>query len=290
MKILVIGSSGMLGHRLMIDLNQLSNFDVVGVSRKNLNFLDFENITVSELNINTIKSILNDIKPDILINCVGVIKQSHAMQDIKNVIQVNTLLPHLLSRLADDNGCRLIHFSTDCVFSGNTVEPYKNDAYHDALDLYGVSKSLGEVSNFKNTLTIRTSIIGRELYNNTSLLEWFLQQKGKSIRGFKKAYFSGFPTAEISYILANFILPKTDIFGSFNLSAPKISKYDLLMMINDYYDLKVEITPDSDFKIDRSLDSSPLRDMIGYKQTDWSDLIKKLHINDNLYKGVHPCL
>src|SRR5690606_15980310 len=155
-------------------------------------------------------------RPEAVINCVGLVKQ---MADAKNVmaaVPINTLLPHRLARLAQASGARLIHVSTDCVFSGEKGNYLESDRA-DASDVYGLSKYLGEVGG-ENAVTLRTSIIGHELRGGLSLLEWFLAQQG-SVKGFTRAVFSGFPTVELARIVRDHVLPQPELTGLYHASA-----------------------------------------------------------------------
>ena len=167
----------------------------------------------------------------------------------------------------------MIHLSTDCVFSGASGN-YREDDPSDATDLYGKSKYLGEVSE-QNCLTLRTSMIGNELFRRKSLLEWFLAQKG-SIRGFKKAIFSGFTTLELSRIIEMMIVRFPGASGLYHVSSEPISKYDLLNLIKTKLKLPIKILPDESFFCDRSLDSSKFRDEFDYQPPTWEEMVDEL--------------
>lgn len=283
MKILVLGASGMLGHRLWIDLSEKGH-DVVGCSRRALNQIPLKHELLRSLETSHLRLLIGKLQPEVVLNCIGVIKQSSDLEDYKNTIHINSVLPHVLAGLSKELGFRLIHFSTDCVFSGKTESEYSDFDHHDALDIYGASKSVGEVKDCDSALTLRTSIIGRELFNKTSLIEWFLSQSGKKIKGFSKAVFSGLPTAEVAEVLHKYVFENLDLKGVYNLSVEPIDKWSLLKALNDEFDLKVEIEPESTFEMNRALASNRFKAASGYHPPDWKDLIQKLHIRDEFYK------
>jgi len=176
----------------------------------------------------------------------------------------------------------MIHISTDCIFSGKRGN-YTEADQSDAEDLYGRTKFLGEVSYTPHTITLRTSIIGRELRNRLGLMEWFLAQKG-TIKGYRNAIFTGFTTDELSRIILNYVIPRTDLTGIYQVSSNPISKYDLLMLANDAFEKNITITPDDEYKCDRSLDSTRFREATGYKPPSWPEMIAELAIPSPLYE------
>ena len=230
--------------------------------------------------LDNLKKKIKKFKPKIIINCVGVIKQKINKIDEKNIFYVNSIFPHELYKISELAKAKLIHFSTDCVFNGK-IGNYSENHAPDAHDVYGFSKRLGEI-NYKNSITLRTSIIGHEIKGKYSLLEWFLNQK-KNCEGYSKAYFSGLPTIEIFDFLEKHILKKK-ISGLYNLSSTKISKFNLLKLIASTYCKKIKIIKNKDFKIDRSLNSKKLKKTTSYKSPSWIKLIKKM-FND--YKNTH---
>lgn len=211
------------------------------------------------------------IQPDVVVNCIGVVKQ---LEDAKNpltVLPLNTMLPHRLERLCANAEARLIHISTDCVFSGTRGRYLESDA-SDTTDLYGKSKYLGEVTG-ANSVTLRTSIIGHELNTSHSLIEWFLRQQG-DISGYTKAIFSGLPTIELARVIRDFVLPNPGLSGLYHVAAAPISKYDLLNLVAQYYGKSIKITPDNSVVIDRSLDGQLFAQETGYHVPDWPQLIQ----------------
>lgn len=213
-------------------------------------------------------------RPEVVINCVGIIKQLPTANDPIPSLTINALLPHRLAVLARVAGARLIHISTDCVFSGRKGN-YTEADVSDAEDLYGRTKFLGEVSG-EGVLTLRTSIIGRELGTASGLVEWFLSQAGRRVRGFRRAIYSGFTTLELARIMARLIDDWPELSGLWQVSAEPINKFDLLCMLREAYGVAVEIEPDDGVDIDRSLDSRRFREATGYTPPDWPTMVAEL--------------
>ena len=230
-------------------------------------------------NILNLKKKILKFNPDFIINCIGVIKQKVDQSEEKNIFYINSVFPHELYKISNMINSKLIHFSTDCVFNGKKGN-YNEKSVLNASDIYGISKSLGEL-NFKNSLTVRTSIIGHELNSKNSLLEWFLHLKKNQCYGFVYAYFSGMPTIEIFNFLEKFILKNKKISGIYNLSSSRISKYNLLKKISNIYSKKIKIIKSKKLKIDRSLNSNKIKKLVNYKSPSWDDLIKNMYINHN---------
>jgi len=218
--------------------------------------------------------VFDEALPDVVVNCVGVVKQLAAADDALISIPLNSLLPHRLAHLCAETGSRLIHFSTDCVFSGKKGSYLESDV-PDATDLYGRSKLLGEV-DYPHAITLRTSLIGHELHGARSLLSWFLAQEG-SVKGFTKAIFSGLPTVEIARVIEEYLLPHPDLHGVYQLSVDPISKHDLLSIVKDVYGKQIEIIPDDSLVIDRSLDSNRFREATGFVPKPWSELVQAMY-------------
>ena len=225
-------------------------------------------------NISKIEDFISDDVPDIVINCIGVVKQLEESKDPKTILPINSVFPHRLSKLCSKYSIRLIHMSTDCVFSGDKGM-YKESDLPDAKDIYGISKHLGEI-DYNSSLTIRTSIIGHELNSSRSLIDWFLSQENQ-VKGFSKAIFSDYPPLKLQRVIDKFIIPKTDLIGLYHLSADPISKYELLKLVSVTYDKIIDIEIDDTFIIDRSLDSSRFREATGYFPAKWPALVKLMH-------------
>ncbi|MCZ4294807.1 dTDP-4-dehydrorhamnose reductase family protein [Vibrio sinaloensis] len=281
MKVLIVGATGMLGYSLFSNLSDHDNYDVVGtvrnISGKENFFKDYSDNLIFGIDISDFSSLEDAIKstnPDVVINCVGLIKQHDASKQHIDAIEINSLLPHKLAKVCDDITAKLIHFSTDCVFSGKKGQYLETDL-PDATDLYGKSKCLGEV-NYGRHLTLRTSIIGHELNSSISLVDWFLSQE-QPVNGFTKAIFSGLPTCYIAHVLSDIILPDKELSGLYQLSVEPIDKYNLLSLVAKYYDKNILLHKSEDLVIDRSLDSSLLRNRTGYSVPNWDLLIKYMH-------------
>ncbi|MCB1864059.1 MAG: SDR family oxidoreductase [Chromatiales bacterium] len=224
-------------------------------------------------NPDALMRLFSTVRPDVVINCVGLVKQLAEAKDPLAALPINSILPHRLARFCELAGARLIHFSTDCVFSGSRGMYQESDPA-DAKDLYGRSKYLGEVA-YSNCLTLRTSIIGHELNSARSLIGWFLSQSGR-VKGFSKAVFSGLPTVEVAKVLRDFVIPKPDLSGLYHLSAEPISKFDLLSLVAEIYAKEIEIQPDDSFVIDRSLNSERFRKATGYTPSSWRTMIETM--------------
>lgn len=288
MKILVIGGGGMLGHKLYAKLSE--KFSVWTTLKNNFAYYERFKIFAPERTFQAIdvrdekqiRGIITDLKPDVVVNAVGVIKQSPRSNDVVETLSVNSIFPHRLAEITSENNSRLITFSTDCVFSGAAGDYAEEDA-PDALDLYGRSKNFGEVTD-GNCLTLRTSIIGRELLTKHSLVEWFLSNSGKKIKGYKKAVFSGFPTIFIADIIADIIERQPNLRGLYHLSSEPINKYDLLVLLKKAYKIDVEIESDEDFAVDRSLDSTKFRRAAGFEPKSWAQMVEDMARDNSLYE------
>ncbi len=279
--ILILGASGMLGSTLMKYFFGQPNFNVHGTIRSidsMANFApEFSSKLLLDINVDSVDSLIsafNTAKPQIVVNCVGLVKQLPSSEDPLRALPINSILPHQLAKICSDTNSRLIHLSTDCVFSGKKGMYSEKDT-PDASDLYGLSKRLGEVT-YNNAITLRTSIIGHELSGQRSLINWFLSQEGM-VNGFSKAIFSGLPTVEIAKIIEQYIIPYPDLTGLYHVSADPIDKYRLLNLVAETYDKKIQIRDDSSLKIDRSLDSTLFRTATGYTPPSWNDLISEMH-------------
>lgn len=290
MNILIFGSTGMLGHKLLKVLGE--SHSVIGTGRKKSSeyekhpiLKDFNIIgEIHAENINEVKSAIHISKPDIIINSIGIVKQLPEANDPLKSITINSLFPHQLAQLCQESDIRLIHYSTDCVFSGikgNYVETDNPDAF----DLYGRSKQLGEVTE-GNSLTIRTSIIGRELESSHGLVEWFLSQRGNQIKGYKNSIFSGLTTNAHAYILKNIITNFKNLKGIYHIASQPISKYDLLQLIKTRYNVDIEIEPDCNEICDRSLNSSKFYDSTKIIIPGWSDMINDMHTDLTPYDSM----
>ncbi|MCO4053310.1 MAG: SDR family oxidoreductase [Bosea sp.] len=219
--------------------------------------------------------LMGDVRPDVVINCVGVVKQLSAAKDPLVSIALNALFPHRLAELCAVAGARLVHISTDCVFDGRKGDYTESDPSN-AEDLYGKSKFLGEV-DYSHAVTLRTSIIGHELNSAHSLIDWFLSQPGPSVKGYRKAIYTGLPTVEIARIIRDVVLPDAALCGVWHVASDKVSKYDLLNMVASTYGKVIEIVPDDVVAIDRSMDGSRFSARTGYVAPPWPELVARMH-------------
>ncbi|MBU7583454.1 MAG: SDR family oxidoreductase [Nostoc sp. TH1S01] len=282
MKILVIGITGMLGNAMFRTfLNSAAGYEVVGTARSESAYRFFDGATKENIitgvdveNHDLLVKIFAKFRPQIVINCVGLVKQLAEANDPLLAVPLNTLLPHRLAALCLLVGARLIHISTDCVFSGDKGNYLESDL-PDAKDLYGRSKLLGEV-DYQHAITLRTSIIGHELSGNRSLVGWFLSQKNQ-VKGFTGAIFSGLPTVELARVVHDFVLPQPTLYGLYHVAAKPIDKYSLLKLVAKIYDKKIEIVPEDNLRIDRSLNSQKFYEATGYVAPEWEDLITRMY-------------
>ena len=259
----------MLGHAVMITLfDSNSKIKVYGTARSSYVRTVLTEIPADQFIIgfdaektDNLIDIFARIQPDVVVNCIGVVKQLEVAKNPLTVLPLNTMLPHRLERLCANAGARLIHISTDCVFSGTRGRYLESDA-SDTTDLYGKTKYLGEVTG-ANSVTLRTSIIGHELNTSHSLIEWFLRQQG-DISGYTKAIFSGLPTIELARVIRDFVLPNPSLSGLYHVASAPISKYDLLNLVAQYYGKSIKNTPDNSVVIDRSLDGQLFAQETGY--------------------------
>jgi dTDP-4-dehydrorhamnose reductase len=285
MKVIVLGANGMLGNACMNYLLAKPNFTVRGTVRfdSSLNFFNPElrNFIIPDINISdedVQKALIEKEKPDVVINCVGIVKQSVDGNDYLRSITLNSLLPHQLSKRCEEYGSRLIHISTDCVFSGLKGSSYLESDKADANDLYGKTKFLGEVIDEPHVLTIRTSYIGNELSSANGLLEWFLSQ-GQECQGFTKAIYSGMPSIALAQVIENVLLGHPELSGLYQVASAPISKYNLLKLIANVFNKKINIIPNDDLIIDRSLDGSLFRKATGFIAPSWEEMIEKMYLD-----------
>lgn len=281
MRILILGASGMLGNAMIRVLSERADWQVHGTIRSESTKRFFpENIAGrlhSGIDVEQPDALMQafiQIRPTVVINCVGLIKQLADAENPLQALPINALLPHRLARMCALAGARLVHISTDCVFSGDKGNYCESDV-SDAKDIYGRSKFLGEV-NYPHTVTLRTSIIGHELQSSHGLVDWFLSQQDRC-NGYTKAIFSGLPTVTLAQIVRDVVIPRASLSGLYHVAAQPISKYDLLKLIAAVYDKKIEITPHDKLVIDRSLNAERFREATGYVAPDWPKLIEAMH-------------
>ncbi len=281
-RLIILGSTGMAGH-LIYNLfkNKFNNnYTVLGLSRNSI--LGFTDYKLDVLNIEQLEKIFRDFKPDFIVNCVGaLINESHYSKS--QTILLNSYLPLKLSELGDIYGFKLVHLSTDCIFSGN-IGDYAETDFHDSEDLYGKSKSIGEYVNLNNSCVIRTSIIGPEIRNNREgLFDWLFKQNG-NIKGFKLGFWSGITTLELTYSVKRVI--ENNLFGIYHVTnGVKISKFELLNLIKNTFDLnQMEIEEDYDFRKDKSLKRSEKYD---FRINSYENQISELKAYMNAFSKIY---
>lgn len=286
MKLLVLGAAGMLGHKLMQRLS--AAHDIVGALRSRETPPELARVLKGQRIITgvdgtdsaAVARVLDAERPDVVYNCIGVIKQLKEAKNPIISIETNSLLPHRLCQLSAERGARFVHFSTDCVFSGRAGN-YTEASETDATDLYGRTKLLGEVDS--PGLTIRSSIIGRELRGHVGLIDWFLSQRGGQVKGFSRAIYTGLTTQAMADLMAQLLATAPDLTGLWQVSTAPISKYDLLLLVNDFYKTGTRIDRDEDFFCDRSLDSSRFRARLGWTPPDWPSMVAAMRDDPTLY-------
>jgi len=279
MRILVLGGDGMLGHELFrqlrathdarVTLRQpLSAYAAKGLFERGNAFAGVDARAAGR-----VEAVLDEFRSEAVVNAIGIVKQRPESEQALASIEVNALLPHRLALACRSAGAKLIHLSTDCVFSGDKGA-YREEDRPDPADLYGRSKLLGEVTG-EGALTLRTSMIGLGLYRKTSLVDWFLAQKGR-VQGYRRAIFSGLTTREIARVIGLLIEKHPQASGLYHLSAAPITKYDLLVKLRERLRAQVEIAPVDEPRIDRSLDSTRFRRVFGYQPPSWDEMLDEL--------------
>lgn len=270
----------MLGHQLLRTLSDKhdvhvtlrrtrSDYDIYGLFTPENSHTD-----IDARELRNLISVFDGVQPDIVVNAIGIVKQRGEANDWVESLEVNALLPHRLASLCRSTGVRLIHVSTDCVFSGRKGN-YRESDMADADDIYGRTKHIGEVAGDR-CLTLRTSIIGLELHRRTSLIEWYLAQKGV-VRGYTRAIFTGFTTAEIARVIDSLIVSWPQLSGVWHVASPPVSKHDLLSALTQVLGrTDITIVPDAEFVCDRSLDGSKFISATGYVAPDWRKMLLEL--------------
>ena len=288
MRILILGGTGMLGHKLwQVCQERFDTWVTVRSSyRRYAHYGLFRPNRVLEgvdvFDFDSVIRTLATVQPDVVINCIGIIKQIPAAKDPIISLMVNSLFPHRLAILCQATTARLIHVSTDCVFSGRKGM-YTEDDVPDAEDLYGRSKLLGEVIG-PGCLTLRTSIIGRELSSINGLVEWFLSNRGGHVQGYTNAIYTGFPTLILAQIIADVLEHHPDLSGLYHVSSEPISKYALLCLLHDAYQVSIEIESFPGVRVDRSLDSSRFRAVTGFVPLPWPAMVQAMATDPTPYE------
>jgi dTDP-4-dehydrorhamnose reductase len=280
-KILVLGASGMIGSAVIRVMSERNDYEVSGTVRtesmKRFFSTPIADKMVAGVRVekqDSLMKVLNKLRPDVVINCVGLTKHKSEADDPLVATQINTLMPHRLANLCELIGARLIHISTDCVFSGKKGG-YTESDFTNATDVYGKSKALGEI-DYPNTITLRTSTIGHELNSAYGLLDWFLSQ-GEQCKGYTRAIFSGLPTIVFAQIIRDIVIPHKNLSGLYHVASQPINKSDLLGLIAKVYGKSIQILPDERLVIDRSLNADKFLVATGYVAPEWPELIRMMH-------------
>ena len=296
-KLLILGASGMLGHKLFQILRQrfpvtqaTTRQDVRQAPLSRIELLQGPDVVtgVNVMDTAALRQLIEERRPDYVINAVGIIKQRSEASAAIPSIAINSLLPHQLAAWIAPWGGRLIHFSTDCVFDGKGGR-YRETDPSTAEDLYGKSKFLGEVTA-SNAVTLRTSIIGRELVEHRSLLDWFLSQNNKTVRGFRHVLYSGITTNQMAEVITLLVRQYPTLSGLHQVVSQPISKHDLLVLLRDAYRLNIEIVPDDREVSDRSMLGDKMQHATGYVSPDWPTLVRNLADDPTPYAqwGITP--
>lgn len=281
MRVMVLGVTGMLGNAMFRVLSENADLVVCGTARSVSSKRYFAENLQSQIivgvdveNHDSLVRVFADVRPNIVVNCVGLVKQLADANNPLQAVPINTLLPHRLAALCQATSARLIHISTDCVFSGSKGGYLETDC-PDAYDIYGRSKLLGEV-DYPHAITLRTSIIGHELSGHRSLVNWFLAQQN-SVKGFTRAIFSGLPTVELATIVRDVVLLHQELHGLYHVASKPINKFDLLQLVAKAYGKSIEIKPAEDLVINRSLNANRFKQATGYVSPEWPAMIQHMY-------------
>lgn len=282
MRVLVLGATGMIGHSVFEEFGNDPNFETWGTSRGapgSLGFVDRNRgrwlAGVTIMDPDCMNRTIEKVRPDVVVNAVGVVKQLDDAKDPLVALPVNALLPHRLAAACKMVGARLVQISTDCVFLGGKGN-YSEQDRPDADDLYGRSKALGEIVDKAHVITLRTSTVGHERGSSHGLLEWFLSQ-GEVANGYSGAVFSGLPTIELARVIKDIVCPLQDLHGLYNVAGHPINKYDFLKLVAKIYGKRISIRALEEPKVDRSLNSKRFREATGYQPAGWPELIESMH-------------
>ena len=289
MRVMVIGATGTLGHRLCLDWAE--RFECWGTVRAPVEDPVAELLApvrliagISAEDPDTLRSALERARPDVVVNCVGAVKQAEEGQQPIPAIRINSLFPHELAAACRESSARMIHVSTDCVFSGERGR-YSEQDVPDAADLYGRSKLLGEISG-EGLLTLRTSLIGRELRSSLGLLEWLISNRGGSVKGFSRAVFSGLTTIALASEIGVVIEEHPGLDGIWHLASEPIDKLELLTELERALELGIGIVPDDSVMVDRSLDSTRLCRETGRQPRRWDQMVDELAADATPYDEI----
>jgi len=287
MKVLILGIDGMIGHKIAQSLSH--DFILFGSTRKNINIdaigLDKGSLIHHDFLIDDNFSIFENIKPDVIINCIGITTRRGPSLNISNTIEINEKLPHEINLWASDNEKKLIHFSTDCVFNG-TKGNYLDNDIPNAEDFYGTTKGKGEINN-DQALTIRCSTIGREIYNHTELFEWLYSMKNKDIEGYSNIIYSGVTTVWMGEVINQILKNNISLSGIYNISSEPISKYQLLLKLSEAFKLNINIAKNPNIKSNKVLISKKFTEITGINTPNWDDLIEEFKNDCDKYYSLY---
>ncbi len=271
-RILVLGGTGMLGHELWRQCaGRADAFATVrGADGEEPRVIG----GISAQDPESLERAFATARPDVVVNCIGIVKQSELAAQASTVVEVNSLHPHRLAAICERDGARLVHVSTDCVFSGRGG-CYRETDLADPIDLYGRSKLAGEPAG-ERVLTLRTSMIGWEIATANGLLEWVAAQDGGSVQGYDRAVFSGPTAPELARLILELADQRPQLSGTVNVAAAPISKHDLILKLRDALGLDLDVQPTPEPRIDRSLDPSLLREATGWLAPGWDEMVAEL--------------
>lgn len=291
MRVLILGVSGLIGHKLFQELS--ASFEVFGTLHKckiqygNLPLFSSENIieNIDVTNFEMLKGIIYAVNPKVILNCIGITKRKIDINSPLEVLTINSVFPHQLANWAKPNKKRIIHFSTDCVFDGK-IGNYNETSLTTAEDIYGRTKALGEI-NYNHTLTLRSSFIGQELFDRTELLDWFLSQDGKQVSGYKNTLYSGVSSLFMARVVTDIISNFPNLSGLYQLAPDKpISKYELLSIAKEAFDVNVKIIPEEKHVHHPTLDASKLKSEINLVVPSWKEMMKELASDKEFYSKL----
>jgi dTDP-4-dehydrorhamnose reductase len=278
MKILILGGDGMIGHKMAQVLSNFNHEIIISIrEQRELTkhcFSSQVKVFFNDFLKENVFTFLDRVNPDVIINAIGITIRRGVNDDVSNPIYINAYFPHQLANWVGIHNKRLIHFSTDCVFSGSEGS-YLEDASPNALDYYGKTKGLGEVLS-KNALTLRSSMIGPELFNKTELFEWVINNKEREINGFSRVMYSGVTTVYMARLVVDLIENHKDLNGIYNIASNPISKFELLHLINENFNLRLFINKDQSITSNKTLDASKIENELGIKSPSWNELIIEL--------------
>jgi dTDP-4-dehydrorhamnose reductase len=281
MRVLVFGASGMVGSAMFRVLSEQRDWQVWGTLRTETDKRFFASELAGRLlsgvdveKHDALVPVFAKVRPNVVVNCIGLTKHHREAGDALVSITLNALLPHRMADLCAAAGARFVHVSTDCVFSGTRGSYVESDA-SDAMDVYGKTKFLGEV-DYPHAITLRTSTIGHELQSSYGLLEWFLSQQG-SCKGFGRAVFSGLPNTVFAQVVRDLVIPRPGLHGLYHVGGQAIDKYCLLQLIASFYGKNIDIVRDDSFVVDRSFSSKRFHEATGYESPVWPELIYTMH-------------